>query len=477
MNSLPIGETSPRLQYGLAIFAILLATTGSALFLMFGLVSLFHLLLGASALVGAAFLLWYPEIALAGLLIIGTMKGNPALADSPIDLTVALLVLTVVGGVLKSGKDLFALRIVYPKSYALYLAFIGIMLLSLTYTADYSAGLDKVGRFIVFSGAVIVMPFLVLRTRDSLTRFFLTLVAGGLIVSFDSFGSLGGKERLVSSGGDTIQLGHDAATAIIVIWYLLLPGKRLVKRAILYALVLALAVAMLGSGSRGPVVGLGCCLALSFVLHKRLGIQGKSMLLDLGAVTLAGLMVIPFVGIPQSSFDYLARLGDPNMHHMLGPREALMDLAWHLTLAHPLRGVGIGGYPVLFRGIGAWPHNMFLEISSELGVFAVVLFVMLLWVGFREALREVMDRDPQYGPLAAMVFAFFVLQVIDIINTGSLNDNRAMWLAIALPFVLKNMRAEESAAVSAYRPWRMGASRATRTPEALEVAGFETCPR
>jgi O-antigen ligase len=249
---------------------------------------------------------------------------------------------------------------------------------------------------------------------------------------------------LVSEGGDTIQLGHDAALAIVVIWYLLLPRRSLLSRVALYGLIVALCVAVIGAGSRGPTVGLACCIALSFVLHKQLGIELKTLLTDLGCLVGAALLVVPIVGIPQSSYDYLARLGDPNMHRMLGPREALMAEGWRLTLAHPLRGVGIGGFPVVFRGIGAWPHNMMLEISSEMGVFAVLIFCVLVWLSFREVLRQMAISDTVLGPLTAVVFAFFAFEFIDIMNTGSLNDNRAMWLALALPFVLKTLRAQEA---------------------------------
>lgn len=432
-----------RFQYFFAIVTVLLGMAGSALLIIFGYISPAKFMLAAVGLGGTALLLIFPEIALAGLLVIGTLKGIPQLADSPIDLTVALAALATLGGLVKSGRDVLAMRIKYPKAYLAYLPFLAIMLLSLTYTPNFDRGLDKVGRFVVFVGIAVLVPFLVLRTRAAFMRFFLTLLALGLVVAIDSFGSLGGKERLVSNGGDTIQLGHDAAVAIVMVWYLLLPGRSLIARIGLYGLVMALCVAVVGAGSRGPAAALVCCIALSFVLHKNLGIRTKSLLLDLGILTLAGLLVIPIVGIPQASFDYLARLGDPNVHRELGPREALMETGWHLTVEHPITGVGIGGFPVVFRGIGAWPHNMFLEIGSEMGIFSTLLFAFLLWCGFREALRQVTIKDFLYGPIAATVFAFFVLEFLDIMNTGSLNDNRAMWMAIALPFALKNLRAEE----------------------------------
>lgn len=447
MNAETQGLKTRHWQYGLAVSLIVLVCAGCGFLLVFGYLSVVQMVLGAVAVAGSVWLMAFPEIALAALLMVGTLKGIPQLGNSPIDLTVALAVVVFIGALANSGKDLLSLRIIYPRAYVVYVPFLAIMLLSLTYTPNLPGGLDKAGRFLVFSGIAILAPFLVLRTPANLKRFFLTLAVLGFVVAMDSFAGLGGKERLVSEGGDTIQLGHDSALAIIVVWYLLLPRRPLLSRLCLYGIVLALCVAVIGAGSRGPAAGLACCIALSFVLHKQLGIETKTLLTDLGFLVLAALMIVPIVGIPQSSYDYLARLGDPNMHRMLGPREALMAEGWRLTMDHPLRGVGLGGFPVVFRDIGAWPHNMFLEISAEMGVFAVLLFGLLLWLSFREGLRQVGDCDFFNSQLSAMVFAFFTFEFLDIMNTGSINDNRAMWLAIALPFVLRTLRSRESPAM------------------------------
>ena len=441
-----------RTHANLAIAALLVTVTGTVLSVAFGYLSPARLLLGAGAVFGCVVLVAYPEIALAGLLVIGTLKGNPLLADAPIDLTVALTLAVIAGCVLKSGSDLRNLRVRYPMAYLCYVPFLAMMIFSLTYTPNPAAGLDKTGRFLIFCGTAIFAPFLIFKSKASLRRFFLTLAALGLVVAMDSFSSLGGGQRLVSTGGDTIQLGHDAALAIVVIWYLLIPGKPMVWRVGLYGLVMVLCVALIGAGSRGPVVALSSCILFSLVVHKKLGMQMKSLVLDLALLVVMGLAVIPSVGIPQSSYDYLARLGDSDMHRFLGPREALMELGWKLMFQHPLTGVGIGGYPVLFRGVGAWPHNMVLEIGAEMGIFSALIFCCLAVLAFREALRQLGNSNLAYNTLDALVFAFLMFEFIDSMNTGSINDNRSLWLAMALPFVLRTLRATEPSRLWRFKP-------------------------
>jgi len=72
-----------------------------------------------------------------------------------------------------------------------------------------------------------------------------------------------------------------------------------------------------------------------------------------------------------------------------GSSEARQQLFWRsvvVTKQHPLFGVGPGNFQELS---GSWhvTHNSFTEISSEGGVPAFVLYVLILWSGFKN-LRE-----------------------------------------------------------------------------------------
>jgi O-antigen ligase len=425
------------MQYVFVVTSIVLILMAIASLAAFGIFPKERFLIGAVGTSVAFLLVCNPEIALASLLVVGTLKGNPQVANAPIDVTVLLVLIVLAGIVVKNGNDLVRLRLSLPKPFLFYIPFFGLMILSLSYTPNFSAGLEKAARFLVFSGTVIFAPFFIVKTPASLRRLFLTLVVLGLIVTVDSFSSLGGKARLVSTGGDTIQLGHDAAVAILIIWYLLLPGKSFIWRVGLYGLITALIVGVIGSGSRGPVVALVGGLLFSMFIHHKLGMRMMSLLRDSALLIIVGVAIIPIVGIPQSSYDYLGRLGDPNMHHMLGPREALMEHAWRLTMAYPLTGVGIGGYPTLFRGIGAWPHNIILEISSELGVPITLMFILFVIFVVREGLNQLRQVNRELNSLDAIVFAFLIFELIDSMNTGNIVDNRGLWLACSLPFVLK----------------------------------------
>lgn len=393
--------------------------------------------------VGCLFLLTrYPEIALGSLMVVGTFKGAPQLDNVPIDLTILLLLVLALSMWLEFWRER---AIALPKEFIFYAPIVLMMLFSLIYTPNLDDGIEKAARFCIICGMAIIGPFIVLTDSGKLRRFFLTLLVAGLVASLLSIHMLGGRERLTTPGGDTIQLGHLTAVGIAVVWFGLMPGQRLIVRALLYACIGLLAVAMIGSGSRGPIIGLGTAFLISVWQRRRVGFTVAQLMFDFGALVLAGVLLLPFVPFPAESLNYLARLASvESANAFLGPRAALMQLGWRLMWEHPLQGIGIGGFPVLYRGVGNWPHNIPLEIGAELGLLAALSFCCLLFLSVTAAFREFVATSEGSRTNRNLMFCFIVIVTISMLNTGNLNDNRQLWTALSLPYLFRASRLEEA---------------------------------
>ena len=63
-------------------------------------------------------------------------------------------------------------------------------------------------------------------------------------------------------------------------------------------------------------------------------------------------------------------------------RQTLLWRSVEITKEHPLFGIGPGNFPIIS---GSWhvTHNSFTEMSSEGGVPAFVLYVLIVWCGFK----------------------------------------------------------------------------------------------
>lgn len=396
--------------------------------------SLATFLSAAAGIAGLVVLLLYPELALALYVVIGDVKGDDRVASIlPVDLTLAL------GGVLLAGIALNFLRrkrvSAMPSVYILFVALVALMTASLSYTPVFSAGVEKLGRFLTVTGIVIVAPFFVIGTPGAMKRFLFGFGAIAFAICGWSLSGLSGSARLATPSDNTIGLGHIACGLILLIWFGVIPRYRFPKRFLAYLLLGVPGVAMIGSGSRGPVIACAVVVLLSPLFHRRL-------LLDLGCIGGLGLAALPFVTIPASAIDYLGTLvHGQSVGSVLDFRSDLLDYGWKLLQRHPLIGTGIQGFryyspnPELYK----WPHNIFLEIACEIGIPAALIACAIFGSAIFEACRQLKCPHAPHFVLSQVAAALLFAGLINGTNTGDINSDRATWLFVSLVFVARSL--------------------------------------
>lgn len=415
-----------------ALFGVAL-TVSFAFFSIDGSPSVILGCLGAVA--GVLLLLFYPEFALALYVVVGDIKGDDRIASLiPVDLTLALGAILLAGILLNLLRKKRVLRL--PPVYFLFLALVAIMGASLSYTPVLESGADKLARFLTVTGIVIIGPFFVLGTPQAMKRFLIAFSVAAMGICAYSLTSLGGAERLATPSDNTIGLGHVACALFIVLWFGVMPRFSFSRRIWMYPLLAVPALAMIGSGSRGPVIALGVAVLAGLYYYRRL-------LLDLGCLCALGIFVIPFAGIPQASLEYLGTLLHcGNVSQILSFRGDLLSFGWSLLRQHPLIGAGLGGYrydspnPGLYN----WPHNIFLEIACELGLPALLIALVIFGAAMRDAIRQVRETVSPYFSFSLIAAALLLTGIINSTNTGDINSDRLTWLFVALIFVVQGIR-------------------------------------
>jgi O-antigen ligase len=425
----------------MASFALTMAVPfitriGPKIYRAFAATQLAYLLLAAAVIaVVGCLLLRHAEIAVAIFYVVGFFKGDARLESSPVDLTVSVAVLMIVAIVIRlafTGQDLQL-----PRAFLWYLPILFLMFMSLSYTPSLAAGLDKTLRFVFLTLLGAVSPFVLVNSRVKLERFLATLVVGAILMSINSFFMLGGEDRLVAPSGETTALGFCAGLALIVIWTLWFPKLSLPRRILFYPLIGVLAVALVGSGGRLANVATAVCLGLSILFCRRL-------VVDFGIIMGCGIAALPFVNIPAASLQYLASLTRP--HDAFGTRTDLMRFGLQTFLDHPLLGVGVQGYryvtpnPLTYN----FPHNLLLELGAELGVFAVVAFLIFAVCSFRALFQLLRERNIPYLALERTVLSLLVLGALDVSVSGEMNNDRLFFFLLSLPFVLREFTSRET---------------------------------
>jgi len=380
-------------------------------------------------------LLKYPEVALALFFLVGLIKGDPNLPSTPVDLTVFVAAIIVAATLIRliSRRQ----ELVLPKEYLFYVPLVALMILSLAYTPNLSAGLDKTLRFVCLTSIGIVTPFVLFDSVKKINRFMIAMVIGGLGLGANSLTMLGGGDRLVSPSGLNTELGLACAVAMVIIWTLLFPEWPFFKRLLVYPVIAVLAVALVGSGARTANVAAVVCLILGTFLCRKLWS-------DLLVMVLLGALALPFVWIPQASYDYLASLAHPPQ--AMDTRKDLMALGVKLFGEHPFLGVGIQGFrfhspnPLTYN----FPHNIVLELGSELGMCAALAFIGFVVFSFLQIFREIGHRSGTSRNVAATILMLMILLALEAMVSGDINDLRLMWFVLGLPFVLRLLPAYES---------------------------------
>ena len=282
-----------------------------------------------------------------------------------------------------------------------------------------------------------------------------TLTAVVLVVRFGTGGAaevLPGRFS-ISPEDDPISLARGAAEGLLIAVYLMLSRRAATTRLWAVAALPALAIAVVASGSRGPVVGLtfGLVVLLALaVTHAR----ARRRLLVVAAAALVAVVAVvqtvPTSTLSRSLEVIVASGSDLSSNG----RSQLWAAAWEGFLKHPLLGVGTGGFADL-RAAEIYPHNFLLEGAVELGILgllAVAALVAWTFVRIGRGWREAQDEDRL---LAGVVAALFSMAVVNALFSSAIPNNKEVWLWSGVAAGL-SARLLRDRGVSRRESWQLG---------------------
>ena len=174
-------------------------------------------------------------------------------------------------------------------------------------------------------------------------------------------------------------------------------------RSYAFALLAALAVQLLGSRRRLPMVALGTIVAVALfanfapdLVYERFDLQTVS--------------------------DTLA----------YREREDAWSAAWATFLANPWVGAGPGGFArAMNYGGRVYPHNLVLEIASELGILGLIAFgLMVVPVVLRCGSRLL--RQDRLDPRQSFCFGLLTFGLLGAMSVGDIIRNHFVFLGLGM---------------------------------------------
>ncbi|MGZ6679829.1 MAG: O-antigen ligase family protein [Solirubrobacteraceae bacterium] len=389
------------------------------------------------AIAAGVFLVREPFALLALYLWIGLFKEQSIVRAFPVDVTLAL-------GLLLAGVCFFRwasgrARSV-PFGLAAPVAAVGLVLVvSLAWTPSAAYGGEKALKFLTLTLLATLAPFFLVERERDVRRYFSWTVVMAAVTALATLANPPASDGRLTLGseGNTIGISHLLCTAALILLVAaltdLVPSPRLAVAGSVALIAVAAAI-----GSRGPLLSLVFTLVVCGAVWLA---RVPRKILPVLLVVALGAALLPFLSLPQDSAQRLTGAAtNPIGTAHNDPRYVIFGQAVSLIEHHPVLGVGAGG----FQSVGRlshpaenYPHNMFLEVWSELGLAVVVVVAVSVIAVLTGLWRGAWNlTDSRSSGLLYVLIAFFVFNLFEAQLTGDLNGNRAYWAIFGLAWLV-----------------------------------------
>ena len=384
-----------------------------------------------------------PEVTFALFLVAGFYKAEVStIFPQFIDLTVLFGVSTALGVAIRIRRNQYKIPRIPNKFLLPYLGLVLMMLASLLYTSAPNYGIDKFLRFSIITAFAAFGPMFLFTDHGHFNRFSYTFIAIAVAGVLDA--CTGGSGRFHTAfGSNYIALSRIAGAAALLAGYYFLLASNLTKRLFWIITALISLFGLLYAGARGPVIALIVTIVVIFLLSVKWKLKKPAIRVIKGTVALV-LVVGLLAVIYSNEFSTLISrtnliLPDGGLGKSATARLYDYDRAIHAMVAAPLFGQGVGGFSKYAFGVDAraYPHDVFLEIASELGIVGLALFLALIAFCFVQILRIRRESGGINYYMATVLLALFTFTLINAMVSGDVNDNRLFfaWIGTIYAFI------------------------------------------
>jgi len=393
------------------------------------------------------------EFWMAVFILSGFIKGQ--FTFLPVDLTRLLLAVTVaIAGIRMIRKPEISRDKLIPL--LLYLILFGYICVSMIYSPSRVYGFDKTVSFLLLTGWAFAGPILLVRDEQGLNRFLIGIIFVSSLMTYYGFQlfieHLSAGEyigQINAMGSDYLSFGRTNGTAILALicGFLYDPRRHIPAKTAAVIVLLVTVVSLCISGARMPLVSLAGMILLVIAISFRL--KGGKMKVRKGTgYLMAGLVIFSIILVPLIASGFLdtfiyrmsVLLTESGGGHSAEGRLDRFKVAFDMIQQAFWFGHGVGSFTIFYAGVDAtnYPHNIFLELWSELGFAGVIWFCILASAAFGMVIKVAVGKlRDRLTLVSAMTFLYLFLNAN---VSGDLNQNRAMFAYIGLCWVVSGIK-------------------------------------
>ena len=404
--------------------------------------NIFIIIISLLGLIGIYFLFKYPEVAFGLFLVAGIYKGYIKSMDvfpNFFDLTVFFGLIVGISIIFSVLKNKIKIPKIPSKFFIPYFILIIIMLGSLLYTQAPIYGRDKFLRFFIITTMAMFAPLFLFKGRKNLHRFFYTLIVISSMMAIDSIvNNLGifGFHKIIYS--NYISLGRiNLLVSLIIIFYFMENSKNTTIKFGWSALIFINIFGAFSDRGRMPVLSfIGTLLLLGIfllipLLNRRFHNKEK-IIKKICFILLIVLVLFIFFHEQFSALSTRMLLLTQGGGSSFLTRIDLCKSSLKAFYENPIIGLGIGGFSIYYFGVDCrlYPHNMILEIGSELGILGLTsyFFLLVFCLAYLLDLLKKYTRKGKYYFLLIAILATFIFMFLNTMISGDINDNRLFFV-------------------------------------------------
>ena len=243
-----------------------------------------------------------------------------------------------------------------------------------------------------------------------------------------------------------IWLARSIGAYILAIIFIIITTKYRSLKLCLLIIVVGLLYIMLNTGSRGPVFAF--CITLAFIpffLPVKSLMTKISIFLFLIILGISLFITLP--SIAQERYSILLQRGGYMEDIDSSVRIDLYNIAFNLFQSNPIWGIGTGGYSrfASHYDFRLYPHNIFLEIGSELGLVGLILFLIFVIMNIVKLKKLTVPytsgiyKSNIFLSWAALLFIFGCANAL---VSGDIASNSMIWFSSGALIVAENSKKE-----------------------------------
>jgi len=365
-------------------------------------------------------------------LIAGRIKADPRFAKLPVDMTL----LFFIGGTL-SYFYLFVRERKYRKlntktlvPISVYFLFIAWIVFSLLWTPYTNYTINKVLRIMIFVTWSFIAPILIItKEKSRIQRFFVLWLIYAIWISLESWSvylSSGVIATHQILGSNYLGVGRVAGFALIIVasylWFtrsVKPTQKMLVAMGVIFFIFTLLII-----GARGPFLA----AVLTLMVLPLLKMNFVRIVKFVYFSAFVALLLV-FLS-PHAPTVTIKRLGvilqEEGGGTSVEGRLYRYKKALELTSEHPVGGGGISSFYYYYGDHSKprdYPHNIFLETSSELGVIGLAILIVLL-------VYPVVCIHKYKDNYSMTFYLLFIYNLLNALVSGDISDNRMLFMSI-----------------------------------------------